>query len=273
VDNDHHQPKLGFSGMPDLNDPMPEIGDWQEDDLLTNPSLLNGDPGREEDDHWPGDATPRQRVQLHDDDVEYQDLDGGYATPSAQRQGSGYDLGMAAGAAALGAAAGMAAAQSHSRQPSQEHDEWYRTSEDRKRDTLVTNPYEDSSPIANLPGINDTMLGASPYTNSPSFGDVYGTRSPLGHKVDEGYISQGPNKTPDLQANNGKGVEFDVPPVPAGPGVDDPFYTAPNHTRHLSGMSQGMGSPMYDSATGTGIERIESQDIITLMQHVSILVF
>ncbi|KAK4042690.1 hypothetical protein C8A01DRAFT_33218 [Parachaetomium inaequale] len=265
------QPKLGFSGMPDLNDPMPEIGDhWNDDDLLTNPSLLDGEGGRDEEEHWAGDATPRQHPQHHMDDVEYHDLDGAHASPSLPQQRSGHDLGMAGmagAAAAVGAAAGMAAAQNHSRQPSQEHDEWYRTSEDKKRDTLITNPYEGSSPIANIPGLNNTLL---PGFDNSGFGDLYATRSPIGHKVDEGYISQGPNKTPDLQGAKGKGVDFDVAPGAGGPGVEDPFYSTPKHTRHLSGMSQGMGSPMYDAATGTGIERIESKDIIALMQHLMV---
>ena len=265
-DDDHHQPKMGFSGMPDLNDPMPEIGDWHDDDdMLTNPSLLGGEGGRDDEEHWAGDATPRQPPQHYEDDVDYHDLDGP-ATPGLPQQRSGHDLALAGAAAA---AAGMALAHAgHSRQPSGEHDEFYRTSEDRKRDTLVTNPYEGSSPIANLPDINNTLLGAAAaqgYDNA-GFGALYGARSPLGHKVDEGYISQGPNKTPDLQGTKGKGVDFDGTVA----GVEDPFYTGANHARHLSGMSQGMGSPMYDASTGTGIERIESKDIIALMQHVSI---
>jgi hypothetical protein len=269
--NNREQPKLGFSGMPDLNDPMPEIGDWQEDDLLTNPSLLGGEGGRDDDEeeHWAGDATPRQHPQYREDDIDYHDLDRSHASPALSQGRSGHDLGMAGAAgAALGAAAGMGS-QNHSRQASQEHDEWYRTSEDKKRDTLITNPYEGSSPIANLPDMNNALLGGQGFDNSGFGGDLYATRSPLGHKVDEGYISQGPNRTPDMGAE-GKGVDYDVTSGAGGPGVEDPFYSTPHHTRQLSGMSQGMGSPMYDSATGTGIERIESQDIIALMQHVSL---
>lgn len=266
------QPKLGFSSMPDPHDPMPEIGDWHDDDLLTNPSLLNGEGGRDDgDEHWAGDATPRQQPQHREDDVEYQNLDEAHASPMLPQQRSGHDLGMAGmagAAAAVGAAAGMAAAQNHSRQPSQEHDEWYRTSEDKKRDTLITNPYEGSSPIANIPGISNDLLGGQCFDNS-GFDNLYASRSPLGHKVDEGYISQGPNKTPDFQGAKGKGVDFDVAPGAGGPGVEDPFYNNPQHARHLSGMSQGMASPMYDASTGAGIERIESKDIIALMQHVS----
>lgn len=267
--NKREQPKLGFSSMPDPSDPMPEIGDWQEDDLLTNPSLLGGEGGRDEEEHWGGDATPRQHPQHREDDIEYHDLDRSHASPALSQQNSGHGLGMAGvagAAAALGAAAAMAGTQNHSRQASQEHDEWYRTSEDKKRDTLITNPYEDSSPVANLPDMNGALLGGQGFDNSGFGGDLYATRSPLGHKVDEGYISQGPNRTPDMQGAKGKGVDFDAP---GGPGVEDPFYSTPQHTRHLSGMSQGMGSPMYEAATGAGIDSIESKDIIALMQHVS----
>ncbi|KAJ4302307.1 hypothetical protein N0V88_002450 [Collariella sp. IMI 366227] len=198
VQNDD-KPKLGFSGMPDLNDPMPEIGDWNDDDMLTNPSLLNGHGGRdeeEEEERWAGDVTPRQHPQHLDDDVNYQQLDGSHASPATPQQRSQHDLGLTGIAGA--------AAQSHS---GEEHDEWYRSAEDKKRDTLVTNPYEDSSPIANISGIGNGLLGG-PGFDPAGFADLYGTRTPLGHKVDEGYISQGPNKTPDFQAK-GKGVDFD----------------------------------------------------------------
>jgi len=270
--SEQEKPQLGFNSLPDPDHPMPDLENWRDDDvdMITNPSLLNGESGGNKDDgHWAGETTPRLRAHQHpDNDVEYDQLDGTHS-----KGGSGHGLGISEGAAvaALGAAAAMATAssQQHSRQPSQEQeDEWYRTSDDRKRDTLVTNPYEGTSPIANLPGINDNLLGAGSFQNT-DYGAGYATRSPLGHKVDEGYASQGPNKTPDMHNVKGKGVDFDLQPhISGGGAVEDPFYT-PKHTRHLSGMSQGMGSPLYDAATGGGIESIESKDIIALMQHVS----
>ncbi|KAK0626916.1 hypothetical protein B0T14DRAFT_578685 [Immersiella caudata] len=272
METDHHEkPKLGFNSLPDPNDPLPNLDHWQEDDMVTNPSLLDGNTGeRNEQGHWPGDATPRQAAQQHpDEDIHYEHLDNGHATPDNRQKSGGHGLGIAGGAAAaaLGAAAAMAAAQ-HSRQPSQEQDEeWYRTSDDRKRDTLVTNPYEGTSPIANLPGINDNLLPPRGF-ESTDYGAGYASHSPLGHK-DEGYASQGPNKSPDMQ-NKGKGVDFDLQPRVGGNGaVEDPFYT-PKHTRHLSGMSHGLDSPLYDAATGAGIDQIESKDIIALMQHLMV---
>ncbi|KAK3944061.1 hypothetical protein QBC46DRAFT_337795 [Diplogelasinospora grovesii] len=272
---DHERPKLGFNSLPDPHDPMPEIGNWQDDDLVTNPSLLNGKEGHHNDEegHWPGDATPRQQAQDPMEGVEYEQLHEGHRTPPIRQNRSGHGMDAAAAAAAGAAAAvvtaaAMNASQNHSRQPSQEQDdEWYRTSDDKKRDTLVTNPYEGTSPIANLGGLNDNLLGPG-YDNRDYAG--YATRSPLGHKVDEGYISQGPNKTPDGQ-NRGKGVDFQLESRMGGAG-EDPFYVSniPKDTRRLSGMSQGMGSPLYDASTGHGIDRIESKDIIALMQHLMV---
>ncbi|GAA3286529.1 hypothetical protein GCM10020218_048560 [Dactylosporangium vinaceum] len=93
--------------------------------------------------------------------------------------------------------------------------------------------------------------------------------TPPGAK-DEGYVSAAnpisPSPEPGTKGfggidTNGLGL-FDSPT-----GADDSF--GPSHQRHFSGYSHGVGSPLYDSATGRGIERIQSKDIVTLMDHVS----
>ncbi|KAL3960969.1 hypothetical protein ACCO45_006086 [Purpureocillium lilacinum] len=237
------QPKMAASGIPDMNSPMPEIG-YMDDDLQTNPSVVEERLDGHRDEHdWSGRATPTQR------DIGGYDHDG-------HDKGGGLGITEVAGAAALGAAAGMAAM--HHDEPD-ELDEWQRTSEERKRDTLVTNPYEDASPIAN-PALDETILSgrgldAQFHTGSPGFGQKY----------DEGYMSNGPVRTPDVEPK-GKAIDF-------GTGAnlgDDPFYSPQGHSRHLSGMSQGMASPFYDAATGAGIERIENKDIVALMQHLMV---
>ncbi|KAF2119373.1 hypothetical protein BDV96DRAFT_596107 [Lophiotrema nucula] len=42
------------------------------------------------------------------------------------------------------------------------------------------------------------------------------------------------------------------------------------HMRHVSGNSHGMSSPLYDSATGKGIDRIQSKDVVALMDHLTV---
>lgn len=114
--------------------------------------------------------------------------------------------------------------------------------------------------------------GPDNYFDQPyAGGHMFGT--PLGVK-DEGYVSAANPLSPGADTPepvskgfggidaNGMGL-FDDPL-----GADDP--TGPSHQRNLSGYSHGIGSPLYDSATGRGIDRIQSKDIIALMDHVSI---
>ncbi|WEW60865.1 hypothetical protein PRK78_006353 [Emydomyces testavorans] len=92
--------------------------------------------------------------------------------------------------------------------------------------------------------------------------------SPGGGK-DEGYISGANHRsastvTPEPKGKGLAGLE-DIPfssPLDDG----DPF----THKRHLSGYSHGIESPLYDSATGHGIDRIQSKDIVALMDHLTV---
>ncbi|KAI8633652.1 hypothetical protein F5Y19DRAFT_247454 [Xylariaceae sp. FL1651] len=258
---DYNQPKMVASGLPVLDDPMPEIGYGYGDDLQSErrtPSAKDerlNENCQNEREQW----TPTRRAMDSFDRA---------VTPKASKNsapGSGHTIGLidAAAAATIATAGAMVAA--HSRQPSQEQDdEWQRTSGDRKRDTLVTNPYEGASPIANLPGIDGNMLGATGYEAS-AYRDGFNTGSPGLGGGDEGYISAAPNEGREAVKMKGKDI---TTPLPAHGNVDDPFY-APKDVR-LSGMSQGMQTPLFDPATGTGIDRIQSNDIIALMEHLMV---
>ncbi|PWY95217.1 hypothetical protein BO94DRAFT_606437 [Aspergillus sclerotioniger CBS 115572] len=108
------------------------------------------------------------------------------------------------------------------------------------------------------------------YDQQYSRGQMFGT--PLGAK-DEGYVSAANPRSPSVDTpeplskgiagidTNGMGM-FDSP---IG---GDEFM--PSHQRQLSGYSQGVGSPLYDSATGKGIDRIQSKDIVALMDHLTV---
>lgn len=246
----YSHPELGASGLPDDKYPMPEIGYGYQDESREH-SVIEGELGGPGAHNWhhEGAATPTQEKTFDFERAE---------TPKASHMG----VAEAAAAGALAAAAGMAA--THSRQPSQEHDdEWHRTSVDRKRDTLVTNPYEGTSPIANLAGL-EQLTGAG--FNGDLYRAGFNTGSPGLHHGDEGYETAQPN---EAQAK-GKAVGFQRQPGMGG-NTDDPFYVGmPKHQRQLSGMSHGMGSPLYDPASGTGIDNIQSKDIIALMEHLMV---
>lgn len=250
----HEQVQMGASGIPDFNNPEPELGYGDDmSDVTTNPSIING----------PGHATPTR-------------LD---ARMSPHSRKSDANL-KAAEAALLGAAVGMGGAaavvhHNHSRETSHDHDEeWQRTSGERKRDTLVTNPYEGTSPIAAIGGpLDANLMHQSSFQSGHQYNNPkMGYQSPGVLPKDEGYMSSAPNArspgafTPEQR---GKNVGFLDEERGGLADAGDPFYT-PGHTRHTSGMSHGMGSPIYDSATGNGMDRIQSKDIVALMDHLTV---
>lgn len=110
----------------------------------------------------------------------------------------------------------------------------------------------------------DKGLGPNPYGN-----DHFDMASP--NPRDEGYISGANHRSNSSATPEPKGKGFDLSnDIVGGLGspmeVDDPFND--KHKRHLSGYSHGMPSPLYDSSTGRGIDRIQSKDIVALMDHV-----
>jgi hypothetical protein len=231
VDYDDLQPKLGFRAVPDMDDPMPDAVPWDDESESMHHDHLE-----------PGQITPRQHSPHHREQPTTGDEHSkGLAMPAA-----------VAGAAAIATAAAMA---HHSRQPSQEVvDDWHRSEKDQKRDTLLTNPYDDNSrPVVNLPGVADNLLPG---------GDHYDGGYPMGFGTDPAYTSRQAGKMPEIATGNDQGLDIHGDD-------DDPFVDADN-PRHLSGMSQGMASPLYDGSTGGGIDRIESKDIIALMQHLMV---
>ncbi|KAI9643150.1 hypothetical protein NHQ30_008886 [Ciborinia camelliae] len=263
------QPKMTASGLPDMDDPMPEIGYGDDaSEVTTNPSIIQGPIGGTQQgtrDHWPNQSTPPQTKHTQSSE-----------STSALHEAEAALLGAATGAGAAAALTG------HNREASGDHDdEWRRTSGDRKRDTLITNPYEDTSPIAaigNGTGLDRELLNQAGFQNANrAYNEKLYAGSPNGLPKDEGYISSAPNarsagaQTPEQRLNKGKGVDFmDKELGSAADALNgDQFYPS-NHSRHLSGMSQGMGSPLYDSSTGNGIDRIQSKDIVALMDHLTV---
>lgn len=140
---------------------------------------------------------------------------------------------------------------------------------------------DDSSPVNRDLGLDDEMSydpGHYPegaFAHEDFLDQKYGDDTPSGGK-DEGYASgaQPVSPSPGTPKAGGGTRNLDLDADDMGvfdsPG-DEPF--TPSHQRNLSGYSHGAGSPLYDSATGKGVERIKSKDIIALMDHVSIFFF
>ena len=242
-------PVMRATGLPVAEDPMPEIGHGlnSESEISTNPSIIQGPmggPPTENRDHWPYQPTPTQPK-------------GAFAPRS--KDSSAQESLKAAALGFLGEAGTAALA-------GQGGKDQYSNNQPQSRDLSVSDGYQ---PQANDYGVNHDF--------GPTDRDSYMTNPPIPSPPkdykDEGYVS-GPQRTVDspvLAFRDAKDWnDGDMGGLDAN---DDPFVGTKSHTRHLStnsGLAHGMGSPLYDSATGEGLDRIPSKDIVALMDHVSI---
>lgn len=232
------QPKMQASAIPTHDYMMPEIGFGVDDDasdVTTNPSIIQG---------------PLGGVQYHQNTQDLLHREQDRDTPSQHSYNHAAALGAGAGAAAMAAAATQ---MRNGKSPSAHKDQYHATVEDE---------------------YNQGYAGEHQYAPQPDY--ARGTRTPSRSPGmwDEGYQSAnqpgGPGGiTPDprerrLFDDDGLG---DYDDALGGAGV---FADAGKHGRHLSGNSHGMASPLYDSATGKGLDRIQSKDVVALMDHLTV---
>jgi hypothetical protein len=188
-----------------------------EDDLQTNPSIIEGKLG--------------EGIEMSPYPAQHIGHEGDHHLKDAAL------LGTAAGVVGLGLAAAT------------------------KKNTGSHNSYELDDDIGhphNEPGTSKDIHGTV-YSSSPA------------QNKDEGYISANPGPmSPVPHPLDTKDIdETYVGEYNEGMDMDDPFLTK-KHLRHESGLSHGMASPLYDSATGKGIDRIQSKDIVALMDHLTV---
>ncbi|KAF9891962.1 hypothetical protein FE257_002925 [Aspergillus nanangensis] len=120
------------------------------------------------------------------------------------------------------------------------------------------------------PGYNPDYYAEDDYYDDQQYprGQLFDT--PSGAK-DEGYVSAAHPISPSIDTPEGAAKGFggiDANGMGLFDSPDDTFN--PSHSRKVSGYSHGVGSPLYDSATGHGIEQIQSKDIIALMDHLTV---
>jgi hypothetical protein len=231
-------PQMHHSAFPaGHDDMMPEIGYGMDDgsDVTTNPSIIQGPLGG-------GDAYHDHADEILSRQEEREQ------TPTSFNKG-------AAIAAGAGAAVAAAAAAHHLRDQSP-------ASFDDQHQATVEDDYDQSYP------------GEPQYEQE---GYAQSNRTPLSGPTgwkDEGYQSANQREAYTPQNRNhskifdddGFGDDYDEE------GLDgaDLFGANGKHGRHASGNSHGMASPLYDSATGKGIDRIQSKDIVALMDHLTV---
>ena len=229
---------MGASGLPIADDPLPEIGHGMhsDSDISTNPSIIQGPMGGYQNnnlDHWPDKPTP---PQAKDDFVPH------------SKDSSAQESLKAAAAGFLNTAATASRDQSPrkqsvSREPSFKDE--YQTRGVEEFEDSINNDFRPD---------RDSYMSRQTVPSPPK---------------DEGYVSGAQPRSPEISFNNVKafnenGMDGNID--------DDDVFVGPGHARHLStnseGLAHGMGSPLYDSATGGGIDRIHSKDVVALMDHV-----
>lgn len=229
--------RMSAHGIPDLNNPMPEIGHGvdTESDLSTNPPEIQGPGfGDERFNFRPSiPQSPTRHSERHDS------ISSGSLNMSKQAI---VGAGIAAGAFAADKIL--------------EH----HNSADRHLSTNQAT-IEDYASRETTPDVRQAQairVGRA------------GTTSPPVQFGDEGYASAAYARSNAASTPRGHKLHIkeNMGEFEPSTGNDDPFTG--NHTRHLSGNSHGMSSPLYDSATGKGIDTIQSKDVVALMDHLTV---
>jgi hypothetical protein len=241
-------PEMHHSAFPTQGHMMPELGYGMDDgsEISTNPSIIQGPLG--------GDG-------YYDHAGEYMDQQDGERTPTYASTKNSFDygaLGAGAGAAALGAAVGQ---HFQNRSTSTLDEQQQQQQQQQHHQATVEDDYDQS------------------YTGEPRYeqGYAHSNRTPLSGATgwkDEGYQSANQREGytpqnrnyPQTYENDEYGDEYDDTDM----GADDVLASNAKHTRNFSGNSHGMASPLYDSATGKGIDHIQSKDIVALMDHLTV---
>lgn len=237
--------QMGSSGLPLAHDPMPEIGHGLDNvsEVSTNPPEIQGPKGKGRRERWSYDSEGFLKDRQSRDSI-------------SQKSGhGGKDALLGAG---LGATAGALAA---------EHAHAGKYQGTSSRDISHRPSVVDDYNRGPTPGVHEAE---AVYMDRP------GANSPAGVHGDEGYSSAAHPRSPGgIIAKGGSGREFTKKQLAEyeaamGPDDDMSFGVGKKHARHFSANSHGLASPPYDSATGKGIDRIQSEDIVALMDHLTV---
>jgi hypothetical protein len=228
------EPQMHHSAFPQEDYMMPEIGYGVHDD--DDESDVTTNPSFIQG-PLGGDGYLEQEEEMLSRQEERE------RTPTSFSKGGA--LGAGAGAAAIAAAA---AHHLNNQSP---------LSYDERRQTTVEDDYDQDYP-------GETQYEQPGYAHS--------NRTPVSAQTgwrDEGYQSANAREAYTPQNRNNPRLFDDDDAL--GQDLDEAdLFATTKHNRHQSGNSHGMASPLYDSATGKGLDRIQSKDIVALMDHLTV---
>ncbi|KAI4716909.1 hypothetical protein E4T48_06862 [Aureobasidium sp. EXF-10727] len=228
--------RLSAHGIPDANDPLPEIGHGidSESDLSTNPPEIQGPgPSGGRFDFLPSFShSPEREAVRHDSISEH--------SPSINEKAK-VGAGIAAGA--------FAADKVLNRHSSDKH---------LSANQAVIEDYASRETTPDVRQAQAIHVGRA------------GTSSPPVQFGDEGYASAAYARSNGASTPRGHKTYTKAQSEEHDVGTEQEEAFIGKHSRHLSGNSHGMSSPLYDSATGRGINTIESKDVVALMDHLTV---
>ncbi|KAF2475452.1 uncharacterized protein BDR25DRAFT_301115 [Lindgomyces ingoldianus] len=229
-------PKMHATAFPMGNEPEMGFGIDDESEVDTNPSIIKGPHGGSEYHDQTDDLISRQEEREQ--------------TPSQSSRSRGKVAALGAGVGAAAIAAAAAARVRNDESPTHEGQYHANVEDDYGHDYAGEHQYEQQA--------------YSQRDRTPS-------RSPALWK-DEGYQSANAHGgiTPEFR-NRSKLFDDDgLGEYDDDTGLGADIFTSNRHGPHSSGNSHGMSSPLYDSATGKGIDRIQSKDVVALMDHLTV---
>lgn len=227
--------RLSAHGIPDVNDPLPEVGHGidSESDLSTNPPEIQG-PGRGDArfDFLPSFSQSPERAGVRHDSISEHS--------SSVNEKAKVGAGIAAGA--------FAADRILSQHSSDKH---------LSTNQAVVEDYASRETSPDVRQAQAVHVGRAE-TSSPA------------HFGDEGYVSAAYARSNGASTPRGHKThaKFQLEGHDVDTAHEEAF--AGKHSRYLSGNSHGMSSPLYDSATGRGIDTIQSKDVVALMDHLTV---
>ncbi|KAL1310516.1 hypothetical protein AAFC00_000801 [Neodothiora populina] len=241
--------KMGASGLPLMDDPLPEIGHGLDDvsEISTNPPEIHGAKPQGDKERWSYDTDGFLKDRTR--------------SPDILSPGSNHHERTAALLGAGKATGGTLAAEhlfGRSEKPSVS-----------PLDTTYRNSVEDAYNRGPTPGVHQAEAVHLDHMNATPF-------SPNAQLGDEGYSSAAHARSPRGERIKGHHDREFTPQQLAeyeaamGPDDEEFLRAGTKHARHYSANSHGLASPPYDSATGKGIDRIQSEDVVALMDHLTV---
>ena len=263
----NERPRLGSNAIPLPGDDMPEVGFGQDNDseltdhdhLKQRPdSIVEGPLGDEYENRglWPYEPTPdleRRGGFIHPQDRDSRSIDSGIVAAMGAATGAGLGI-----ETARSAKSSQPSLRQQPSQSSASEDARYARPQGPRQPPPTDRQYMGTSLAAH----KDEGYISAAHPRSPSIA------SPLS------FSKPPPQLFDERDARNFEPTKYtSAPPPSTGAATPEQTFARSaqtKHDRHFSINSHGLPAESYDAAMGTGINNIESKDVVALMDHLTV---